>query len=145
MNQTSIPEYEKFQKYLVEHGLRKTPERFEILKFAERCEGHFDVDMLYEMLETHGYHVSKATVYSTLELLCGAGIVRKLLFDTHVARYEKASMIHSHFVCLECGSITEVDLGDIDARLASMQFSGFKPAYVSTCIYGVCGKCAVNN
>ena len=62
-------------------------------------------------------------------------------FDTHQARYERASQTHSHLVCTECGEIREVDLEDIDGALANMKFSDFRAAYVSTCIYGVCEKC----
>lgn len=132
---------EKFTSFLTANRLRKTPERFEILRAAINCTGHFDVDCLYNELEQRGYHVSRATIYSTLELLCRCGVVRKLLFDTHQARYELAELIHSHLVCTQCGEIWEIDLEETDKRLASMNFNGFSPVYVSTCFYGVCDKC----
>lgn len=138
-------ETEKFKSFLETRHLRKTPERFEILRCAMEYKGHFDVDRLYNSLENEGYHVSRATIYSTLELLCTSGIVRKLLFDTHQARYEKAEVTHSHLVCTQCGEITEIDLDEIDSRLASMKFPGFSPAYVSTCIYGLCASCQEKN
>lgn len=134
-------EEEKFISFLRLRRLRKTPERFEILRCVLYYNDHFDVDCLYKALESSGYHVSRATIYSALELLCSAGIVRRLLFDTHQARYERASQTHSHLVCTECGEIREVDLEDIDGALANMKFSDFRAAYVSTCIYGVCEKC----
>lgn len=132
---------DKFIAFLNSKRLRKTPERFEILKSVMECKGHFDADSLHRMLERKGYHVSRATVYNTIELLCSAGIVRKLLFDTHQARYELAEKTHSHLVCTQCGEIREIDLDGIDSTLASMGFNNFSPAYVSTCIYGICGSC----
>lgn len=105
------------------------------------CNGHFDADTLHNMLESKGYHVSRATIYNTIELLCDASVVRKLLFDTHQARYELAERTHSHLVCTQCGDIKEIDLDGIDSKLASMRFNNFSPAYVSTCIYGVCETC----
>ncbi len=132
---------ERFTAFLNSQQLRKTPERFEILNTALACNGHFDADSLYKMLEDKAYHVSRATVYNTIELLCAAGIVRKLLFDTHQARYELAEQTHSHLVCTQCGEIREIDLDGIDSRLASMSFRNFSPAYVSTCIYGICDAC----
>lgn len=131
----------KLTAFLKTRRLRKTPERFEILQCVLDCHGHFDVDILYKALDKKGYHVSRATIYSTLELLTEAGIVRKLLFDTHQARYEIAGETHSHLVCVLCGEISEIDIEDLDSRLASMNLQGFKPAYVSTCIYGTCSKC----
>lgn len=132
---------DKFTAFLSANHMRKTPERFEILRCANVCKGHFDVDKLYHDLENHGYHVSKATIYSTLELLCRSGIVRKLLFDTHQARYEMSCAIHSHLICTQCGEIREIDLDEIDNRLSMMRFPDFTPSYVSTCIYGICEKC----
>jgi Fur family ferric uptake transcriptional regulator len=138
-------EVEKFTAFLTTKRLRKTPERFEILKCVLDCKGHFDVDLLYNKLESESYHVSRATIYSTLELLCASGVVRKLLFDTHQARYERAEQSHSHLVCTQCGEINEIDLVEIDSRLSEMKFKHFTPAYVSTCIYGICEKCRKNN
>lgn len=132
---------DKFIAYLSAKHLRKTPERFEILNSVLDCNGHFDADWLYNMLENKGYHVSRATIYNTIDLLCDSGIVRKLLFDTHQARYELAERTHSHLVCTKCGDIREINLDGIDSSLASMTFSGFSPAYVSTCIYGICDAC----
>lgn len=141
----TLPQFEneerQFVSFLNSRKLRKTPERFEILRNVVSYKGHFDVDTLYTLMENNGYHVSKATVYNTLELLCDAGIIRKLLFDTHQARFELANLTHSHLVCTQCGDIREISLEGIDAKLAAMSFHGFNPAYVSTCIYGVCEKC----
>lgn len=122
-------------------NLRKTPERFEILHAVLDIKGHFDVESLYANLENKSYHVSRTTVYNTLELLCQCGIVRKLLFDTHQARYELAELTHSHLICTQCGDIREIDLEATDAALSRMDFNGFVPAYVSTCIYGLCNAC----
>lgn len=141
MDKKPHTEVERFTSFLISKRLRKTPERFEILRVALECKGHFDVDRLYTELDSRGYHVSRATIYSTLELLCSSGVVRKLLFDTHQAKYEMAELTHSHLVCTECGEIREINLEEIDKRLANMSFKGFSPAYVSTCIYGVCEKC----
>ncbi|MBD5357160.1 MAG: transcriptional repressor [Bacteroides sp.] len=132
---------EKFTAFLTSRHLRKTPERFEILKSVVECNEHFDADSLHKMLDEKGYHVSRATVYNTIELLCGAGIVRKLLFDTHQARYELAEKTHCHLVCTQCGEIREIDLDEIDKKLSAVSLRGFSPAYVSTCIYGICESC----
>ncbi len=142
--QNHIPEIERFTAFLNSNHLRKTPERFEILKAALNCKGHFDVEQLNSDLELRGYHVSKATIYSTLELLCSSGVVRKLLFDTHQARYEMAEAAHTHLICTQCGKITEVNLGGEEARLSEINFKSFKPAYISVCIYGICDECQKN-
>lgn len=138
---SNISEMNRFISFLNSKHLRKTPERFEILKAALNCKGHFDVEKLNSDLELIGYHVSKATIYSTLELLCKSGVVRKLLFDTHQARYEIADVAHSHLICTQCGKISEVNLENIEMKLSDIQQKGFMPAYISTCIYGLCSDC----
>ncbi|MDE7108412.1 MAG: transcriptional repressor [Muribaculaceae bacterium] len=131
----------RFTDFLVSKRMRKTPERFEILNCALNCNGHFDADLLYNLLEANGYHVSKATVYSTLELLSEAGVVRKLLFDTHQARYEIADESHSHLICTVCGEITEIAPPGFEVKSCADMLNGFHPSYISTCIYGICRKC----
>lgn len=134
-------EVETFTNFLALKRLRKTPERFEILRCALDYNGHFDADCLYHSMEEKGYHVSKATIYNTIELLCSSGIIRRLLFDTHQARYERASLTHSHLICTECGEIREINLEEVDKALANIKIPSFTPIYVSTCIYGICDKC----
>lgn len=132
---------ESFCAFLKEKGMRKTPERFEILRVALSLKEHFDTDMLYNALEKEGYHVSRATVYSTLDLLTQSGIVRKLLFDTHQARFETAGPLHSHLVCTSCGKIREINSPEGAKDLSETVFPGFTTAYVSTCVYGICDEC----
>lgn len=131
----------KFTEFLKSKRLRKTPERFEILYCSLECNGHFDADLLYNLLDKRGYHVSKATIYNTLDLLSEAGIVRKLIFDTHQARYEVADKTHSHLICTQCGKITELDVEFPDADSRNLKLQGFSPSYVSICIYGICKDC----
>ena len=44
----------------------------------------------YFTLEADAYHVSRATVYNTIDLLCECGILRKHQFSSHQAQYELA-------------------------------------------------------
>lgn len=139
--QFSRTKEDQFTAYLKSMHLRKTPERYEILHTVMRTNGHFDVDSLYTMLDKKSYHVSRATLYSTLELLCNCGIVRKLKFDTHQAKYELAEETHSHLICTKCGEIRETDLEEFPGNLNNLKFKNFTPAYTSICIYGLCEKC----
>lgn len=53
-----------------------------------------------------------ATVYRTLELLTELRVVDKINFGDGVSRYdlrqEGAKHFHHHLVCLECGSVEEI-------------------------------------
>ncbi|NPA45611.1 MAG: transcriptional repressor [Chlorobi bacterium] len=83
-------------KYLNEKGHRKTSERYLILKTIYDQEGHFDVDAIHHLIKSQGIHISKATVYNTLELLLDAGLIRKHQFTNKAAYYEKNFFNKSH-------------------------------------------------
>lgn len=128
-------------EFMQSNHLRKTPERYAILEKAVDLSAHFGVDELYNAMESTGYHVSKATVYNTLELLCRAGILNRHIFSTNQARYEVARGSHLHLVCRRCGSIREIDQPDLTSRLLTDAYDGFEPEYSSTIVYGICDDC----
>ena len=131
-----------FTQYLTQHKLRKTPERYAILERVFAMADHFFIDALYKAIEADGYHVSRATVYNTLELLCEAGILNRHLFATNQARYEVARGSHLHLICRRCGKIREVDDPTLTERLLSETYDGFRPEYSSSIVYGLCDSCS---
>lgn len=133
---------EQLTEFLRRRGLRKTPERYAILEKAMEMRAHFGVDDLYNGMESEGYHVSRATVYNTLELLCEAAILNRHLFATNQARYEIATGAHLHLICHKCGKIREVDDASLMSGLLSIHYPGFIPEYSSSIVYGVCEECA---
>lgn len=135
----------RFEAFLKSKRLRKTQERFAILRKCLGYTGHFEADGLHGDLESDGYHVSRATVYNTLELLTQCGILTRLLFDPHQARYERADRNHCHLVCTQCGRIREIDDKEVTGRLSNMRLSTFTPQTMSICIYGICAACQRRN
>lgn len=127
--------------FLKNRHLRKTPERYAILEKAVALSAHFDVDQLYNAMEDDGYHVSRATLYNTLELLCEAGILNRHLFATNQARYEVAHGSHLHLICRRCGKIREIEDSDLTTNLLSHDYPGFHAEYSSSSIYGICDEC----
>lgn len=138
---SQTPYRERFREYLALHRYRKTPERFALLDKAMTLSGHFGVDELYASMEKDGYHVSRATVYNTLELLCDCGLLNRHIFGARKSRYEVALGSHVHLICQRCGAIREVEQPDFNALLSRAGFGGFRPAYFSTMVYGLCEEC----
>lgn len=129
-------------KFLKARHLRKTPERYAVLENAASLPEHFGVDELYNDMEKKGYHVSRATVYNTLELLCEAGILNRHLFESHQARYEVARGSHLHLICRRCGQIREINDPSLTSRLLTESYPDFTPEYSSSIVYGICKNCA---
>jgi Fur family ferric uptake transcriptional regulator len=107
------------REYLDRNNLRKTPERFNILRAIYGKDGHFDAEQLYLELKNRGSKVSRATVYNTLDILVDCHLVSKQYFGDSITKYEKAYGYrqHDHLVCTRCGRILEF----CDPRIATIQ------------------------
>ena len=132
----------RFVEFLKSRRMRKTPERFTILETACRLGRHFDAEELYEQLEHDAYHVSRVTVYSTLDLLCEAGILSCERFGGRLGRYEFNDTSHIHLVCTGCGKIREVADPEIMRQLTLRRYGSFVPSKISIDIFGLCGNCS---
>ena len=76
-------------------------------------EHHFNVDDLYLLMMQKKYHVSKATIYNTIEIFLDAGLIRKHQFGEKTltsSSYEKSyfDKQHDHLVIYRTGSDKEI-------------------------------------
>ena len=134
---------EAFTQYLEKKTLRKTTERYTILEHICQIRGHFDVEMLRQRLEEHNFHVSRASIYNTIELLMDAGLVVRHQFSSQLVQYELkilASM-HHHAICNYCGAVKEFKNDRISKDITNQRITKFTYAYHSLYLYGMCSKC----
>lgn len=134
-------------EYLKVKKLRKTPERYAILDKVYEMATHFDIDALYADIEKDGYHVSRATIYNTMELLSDCGIVRRHQFGAQPAQYERvsATVNHLHLICQQCGKIKEVKDPELVSFMNSRRYSAFHDSYFCLYVYGICAACTRRN
>lgn len=121
---------EVLKQYLQEKGFRNTPERYTILDEIYNLEHHFNVDDLYLIMMQKKYHVSKATIYNTIEIFLDAGLVRKHQFGEKTltsSSYEKSyfDKQHDHLVIYKTGSDKEIEeiVEFCDPRIQSIKDS----------------------
>lgn len=133
----------KFAIYMETRKMRKTPERFAILDMAMSFSDHFSADLLYRRME-ESYHVSRATIYNTLDLLTDCGILRRHQFGSNQSQYECVADTpnHHHLICTECGKIKEIKDTELLKYFNSKKYSSFTASYYVLYIYGVCSACA---
>lgn len=131
-------------QHLSRRGLRKTPERFAILDRAMAMDRHFVADELYSCMDAEGYHVSRTTVYNTLELLESAGLLRRHNFGGKSSCYEMITGLgsnHHHLICTVCGKIKEVKYTRLASMIDNRTFPAFHPQWFDLCVYGTCSTC----
>ncbi|MBQ4008957.1 MAG: transcriptional repressor, partial [Muribaculaceae bacterium] len=101
------------------------------------------IEQLNDEMEKESYHVSRATVYNTVELLIAAGILRKLFLDGVQMKYERITKVsYTYLVCSSCGKIKEVKDYDLSAYMNARTYNAFHSDHFSMCVYGVCNSCA---
>lgn len=134
---------EIFTSYLETRHLRKTPERYRVLEEIYLKKSHFDVEHLYESLKVKGNHISRATVYNTLDLLEECDLVVKHQFGKNIAQYERAYGFkqHDHLICMDCHKVIEF----CDPRIQRIQNTvgnllEFNVLDHSLMLYGTCTK-----
>ncbi|NTW05581.1 MAG: transcriptional repressor [Peptococcaceae bacterium] len=108
---------------------------------------HLSAEEVYNLVKEKEPDVGLATVYRTLELFSGFGIVCSMDFGDGRMRYEcidskNEGHHHHHIICLKCGKILEMAedlLDDLEARV-SRELS-FKVLDHQLKIFGHCSEC----
>jgi Fur family transcriptional regulator, ferric uptake regulator len=117
------------------YGYKATPQRLAVLE-AVAAEQHQSL----EGIRARCPGVGMVTVYRTLGLLSGLGLVRRLDLGAG-PRYELAEDHHHHLVCEECGEITEFEHCPLDLRGLPGIWGDFQVRAHSLEVYGTCSGC----
>jgi Fur family ferric uptake transcriptional regulator len=132
---------QQFADFLKRKKYRGTQERFNVIDRIAELDRHFNADELYLYMNGRGDRISRATIYSTLDLLTTCGILMKHRFQGGSAHFELASRMpdHDHLICMECGRIEEFREEGIDAlRDGVCARLGFRPKAHSLQIFATC-------
>lgn len=137
-------EFEIFQEYIRQRGLRWTQERELILQEIFQIHEHFDVDSLYLQLRQKGAKVSKASIYRAIPLFIDCGLIREVDFSDGHWHYEHiyGHGHHNHLKCLGCGEVQEFEepsLAQVEHRLA--QEYGYNIVTHKLEVKGYCPAC----
>jgi Fur family transcriptional regulator, ferric uptake regulator len=118
-----------------DRGYKATPQRLAILE-AVAAEQHQSL----EGIRARCPGVGMVTVYRTLGLLSGLGLVRRLDLGAG-PRYELAEDHHHHLICEGCGEITEFEQCPLDLRGLPGACGDFQVRAHSLEVYGSCSDC----
>ncbi|HEX7955370.1 MAG TPA: Fur family transcriptional regulator [Pyrinomonadaceae bacterium] len=129
------------EEWLREAELRLTPQRFAVLEYLSRAQGHPTAEQIAAEINRRFPRASRATVYNTLAALREAGLVREVMLDDAVTRYESNTDAHHHFVCRACGRLEDVpaEAFRVPARLELE--GGHEVEAVEVVLRGLCAPC----
>ena len=134
----------RFKEALTKEGLKYTPQRTAVLEEIIKDKGHRESEEIYLALKKSGQHVSRATVYRTMDILVNNGFARKMNLGDGRARYESKvnSPHHDHLVCMDCGLIVEFmdqQIEDLQDKIA-IQYNFQLKRHIHQ-LFGLCKKC----
>jgi len=107
----------KFVDFLQGQKLRITPQRRAILETVFSTAQHFTAVQLLKWSRRRDKSVSRATVYRTLPLLTGSGLLREMDFGRDCVYYDPNYADrpnHNHIICLDCDMIFEFESEQIN-------------------------------
>lgn len=106
----------RIEKLCTDAGLRMTGPRRIIARVLSDAVDHPDVEEVHRRVARIDDRVSLSTVYRTLRLLEGNGILERHDFGRGRGRYEEANREHhDHLIDIETGAVIEFSSAEIEA------------------------------
>jgi Fur family peroxide stress response transcriptional regulator len=131
-------------KTLKNRGLRVTPQRFGVYANLLARRDHPTVDQIMRDLNHEAPTSSQATVYAALQALREVGLVREVLLEEGVSRYDANVAPHHHFRCNCCGAIEDINWNTFPDIDVSQLRQGLKVERYEVTVEGVCDVCSTH-
>ena len=101
------------------HRVQPTAQRVEIARLILGEPKHCSAEQILEAIRAKGAHVSKATVYNTLNLFCERGLLRTVDVDPERQYYDSRIEPHHHFFNTDTGELTDIAPDQVELTVAA--------------------------
>jgi Fur family ferric uptake transcriptional regulator len=133
-------------KELSARGVRITEQRRLLVGIIQDSPRHLDAAKLLEIARKQDGDIDRATVYRTIALLKGHGLIDELdlmHIEGEKHYYEaKTNRDHCHMACFRCGAIMEYASSSFEKLKGEMAAqSGFQIRVVRLEVGGFCKRC----
>lgn len=123
-------------------GLRVTPQRFAVYSNLLARADHPTAEQILGDLNQAAPTSSQATVYSSLQALRDVGLVREVLLEEGICRYDANVAPHHHFRCQSCGAIEDIAWEQFQNISLDQLRPGLKVEDYEVTVRGQCDRCA---
>lgn len=124
-------------------GMRLTPQRIAICELLTNTDDHPTAQEIYERLKTQYPSLSLATVYNTLDMLVGVGLVNALgSIGDDTVHFDGNTTPHINLACQECHRIFDVEsecVSELNSEIVHK--SGFDIRGSRILYFGICPDC----
>jgi Fur family iron response transcriptional regulator len=103
---------------LKQHNVSVTTQRLDIAQITIATPTHTSADDILDKLKMNGDHVSKATVYNTLNLFCDKGLLQKVNIDSERQFYDSSTHHHHHLYNIDTGQLIDIDKENISVTFS---------------------------
>lgn len=129
-------------KELRARGHRLTPRRLGVVRVLVEHGGHLTVEEILSGVQELYPSTNKTTVYRTLELLHGLGMVVMTDLGGGRLEYELVGKPHHHLICETCGQRIEVEDNLLEPLRQSLwERYGFCTNLDHFALFGICPAC----
>ena len=132
---------EEIVKLLKSKRLRVTPQRFAVYANLLARTDHPTAEQILSDVNKDVPTSSQATIYSSLQALRDVGLVREVLLEEGVRRYDANVDLHHHFRCPQCGAIEDIPWEQFQAVDTKRLRPGLKVDNYEVTVHGICDRC----
>jgi Fur family ferric uptake transcriptional regulator len=123
-------------------GYRVTTQRLVVAEALSGAGRHLSAEQVMAAVAERLPNVSLPTVYSALDALEDAGLVRRVAAGRGAALYDAGPAAHHHLVCRRCGAVTDLEADvALEPALAGATKRGFAPEGAEVVVRGLCKSC----
>ncbi|MFA7619111.1 MAG: transcriptional repressor [Thiohalomonadaceae bacterium] len=96
-------------------GITPTTQRLVIGQVLFARPQHLSAEQVLELVNTEDTHVSKATVYNTLNLFARSGLIREVIVDPTKIFYDSNTTPHYHMFAIDTGILSDLP-SDVEVK-----------------------------
>lgn len=126
---------------------RNTIQKDTVSRIVKEACDHPTAEMVFEKAKVELPNISLGTVYRILKDMAQEGELREVVCKDAPSRFDKTTMEHAHFTCIECGRVDDVFINVDKVGKDIVDFGGKVVLESQIMFRGLCEDCAkkVNN
>ena len=120
---------------------RRNTDQKRVVLLCIDCLGHATMEQVIENVHDVDSSISKSTIYRNVNVLLTENVIKKFKMN-QVEVYETIKEKHYHFMCKECGHITDLNAKELDERFGNLkEVEGNQIEEVEIYFSGICKDC----